>query len=177
MVLIILLLLNVWGYYGVFLGLQVQNNREMVQRLDEENYINSETMVIKVPLSVPYGSGSQEFQRVQGQFEFKGEYFQLVKQKLQGDTLLIVCIKDQQSKVLHQALASYVKTFTDKPVDCPAGVKILSSLSIDYFSPDFELYHSALGWEQKAVKEVTLPKITSSYCPSIVHPPQRFGMA
>ena len=36
------------------------------------------------------------YERVNGEFEHNGEFFKLVKQKLENDTLNIVCIKDHR---------------------------------------------------------------------------------
>ncbi|MGC1242913.1 MAG: hypothetical protein WA874_15090 [Chryseosolibacter sp.] len=52
-VLIAILLLNVMGYYGIFPGLQYQNDVAMKKRLDSDRYNESHTNTISIPLSVP----------------------------------------------------------------------------------------------------------------------------
>ena len=73
----------------------------------------------------------------------KGEFYRLVKQKYQNDTLFIVCIKDQASKRIQQAVTDYAKTFTDKPIDTKHNGKANFNFVKDYLpsfypSPDFE---------------------------------------
>jgi len=103
-----LLLFNVLGYYGLFLGLGIQNDHEMIQNLDADNYDQSETVTIKIPITVPYASDSREFSRVDGTYKHNGEFYRLVKQALLKDTLHIVCVKHPGSKRINQALATIV---------------------------------------------------------------------
>lgn len=161
------------GYYGVFLGLQYKNDRDMVQRLDAENYSDSETITIKIPISIPYATDSKGFERVDGKFEHNGEFYRLVKQKLVQDTLYVVCLKDHENKRIDEAMASLVKTFTDKPVDQHSSAKIVISFIKDYIPQVFTVQCLSPGWEIDVVKESSCRFIKSSFYPSIVHPPER----
>ena len=74
--LLFLFLLNVLGYYGIFVGLQSKTAQQMRADFDEENYHHQE-VTIKVPLTVPYSTDSREYSRVDGEFEHKGEVYRL----------------------------------------------------------------------------------------------------
>ena len=168
-----LLLLNVMGYYGVFLGLQYKNGKDMIKRIDAEKYSVSETVTIKIPIAIPYAVDSENFERVDGQFEHKGEFYRLVKQKLAKDTLYIVCIRDHENKRIDEAISSFVKTFTDKPADQHSGAKVVVSFIKDYIHPSFSVQHLSLGWATDVVKESFWNDLESSFHPSIIHPPER----
>src|SRR5207302_5128451 len=99
---LLLFLLNTVGFYGIFLGMQLRYAREANKQLDEDQYSASDAMTFKVPLSVPYAADNQEYDRVTGEFEHRGEVYRLVKQKLYHDTLYIVCVKDRESKKINQ---------------------------------------------------------------------------
>lgn len=144
--LLALFLLNVLGYYGVFVGLEFKNSREMQARFDNEDYARSQEITIKVPLTVPYATDSREYTRVDGEFEHQGEVYRMVKQKLQSDTLYIVCVKDNASKDIKQALADYVKTFTDKPVSEKSNTKAAQNLIKDYMASSTSLQSMNDGW-------------------------------
>ena len=161
------------GYYGVFLGLQYENDRTMIQRLDAEDYSSSETVTIKIPLTVPYAVDSRSFERVDGKFEHKGEFYRLVKQRLAGDTLYVVCIKDHHNKRINEAMSSFVKTFTDKPVDQHSGSKIVINFIKDYIQQSFTIQHLSVGWAADVVKENSCSIIESTFHTSILHPPER----
>jgi hypothetical protein len=161
------------GYYGVFLGLQYKNDKDMIQKLDAENYSDAETVTIKIPISIPYAMDSKDFERVDGKFEHNGEFYRLVKQKLFRDTLYVVCVKDLQNKRIDDAMTSFVKTFTDKPADQHSNSKIVISFIKDYIPQAFTVQHLSLGWETDVVKESSCNVLKSSFSPSIVHPPER----
>ena len=168
-----LLLLNVMGYYGVFLGLQYKNNKDMLHRLDRNDYRDSEAITIKIPISIPYASDVDEFQRVDGIFEYEGEFYRLVKQKLFQDTLHVVCVKDFQNKRIDDAITSFVKTFTDQPVDQQSNGKIVVGFMKDFISQTFTVQQRSTGWEADVTKESSYRLLKSSFSSSIIHPPER----
>ena len=169
----LLLLLNVMGYYGVFLGLQYKNDKEMIQKFDSEDYSDSDIVTIKIPISIPYALDSKDFERVDGKFEHNGEFYRLVKQKLSQDTLYVACVKDYENKRIDDAMTSFVKTFTDKPVDNHSSSKVVITFTKDYISQSFTVQHLAFGWESDVVKESSCSVLKSSFTSSIVHPPER----
>lgn len=142
--LMVLLLLNVMGYYGLFLGLRYKNTVRITHRIEAKDYSASETITIKIPLAIPY-YGDTEFERVDGEIEHQGQFYRLVKQKLEKDTLHIVCIRDAQAKNIHEALSDYVSTFADQSAD-RSSTRSIQSFIKDYFSPGFSLDVLASGW-------------------------------
>lgn len=149
-VLTLLLLLNMMGYYGVFMGLSYKNSQDLMARFDSEDYGVQETLTLKVPLAVPYAMDNADYERVDGELEHDGEVYRLVKQRLSQDTLFIVCYKDNQSKRIKQALADYVKTFTDKPVDAKShNGKIFQNFIKDYISSVVGIESANGGWENR----------------------------
>ena len=143
--LVLLLLFNALGFYGLFVGLRYKTSIDLVQRLNNQDYLDEETVTIKVPLTVPYHLDS-EYERIDGEIEHNGEFYRLVKQKLEKDTLYIVCIKDHDSKRIKQALADYVKTFTDKPVDTKHSGKALSTFIKDFLPTSIGISPASAGW-------------------------------
>lgn len=142
----LLFLLNVLGYYGVLEGLQLKNKQNLQALFDSDEYERQHEVTIKVPLTVPYASDSKEYTRVDGEFEHQGEIYRMVKQKLQSDTLYIVCVKDETSRDIKQALAEYVKSFTDKPASEKSQSKTLQNLIKDYIATSTVLQPSQSGW-------------------------------
>jgi hypothetical protein len=157
----LLFLLNVLGYYGVLVGLQFKNKQNLQAQFDSDEYERQHEVTIKVPLTVPYATDSREYSRVDGEFEHKGEVYRMVKQKLQSDTLYIVCVKDETSKDIRQALAEYVKSFTDKPVSEKSQSKTLQNLIKDYIATSTALQTRNIGWSYA----VAQPEIAISYSP------------
>jgi hypothetical protein len=167
--LVILLLFNALGFYGLFVGLRYKNEIDLVQRLDNHDYLEEQTVTLKVPMTLPYHLDS-EYERVDGEIEHNGEFYRLVKQKLQKDTLYIVCIKDQGSKRIKQALADYVKTFTDKPVDAKHAGKFLTNFIKDFLPTSVGLSAASAGWTH-AVPSADVMDTFSSRSIAVVSPP------
>ncbi|HTJ50648.1 MAG TPA: hypothetical protein VL443_14400 [Cyclobacteriaceae bacterium] len=128
-------LFNVAGYYIVYLGWRFQARNEMAQRLDDENYSASETITIKLPYNLPYQDEGGGYKRVHGDFQHQGEFYKLVKQKIENDTLYVVCIKDNKEKKIFNFMADIVKSSTDMPATS-STMKLLNSLIKDYISSD-----------------------------------------
>jgi len=147
-VLLVLFLLNVLGYYGVFMGLQFVNEREMRALFDDDNFLPEEEITIKVPITVPYATDAREFTRVDGEFEHQGETYRMVKQRYISDTLHIVCVKDNTSKEIKQALNDYVKSFTDKPSSEKGSTKTIQNFIKDYIPCFTVLQSEESGWNK-----------------------------
>jgi hypothetical protein len=169
---LILFLMNMLGLYGVFLGVQFKYGQEVSQNLDEDNYAGADEMTFKVPLTLPYSIDSREYERVRGEFEVKGEVYQLVKQKLLRDTLYIVCVKDHGSKKIKQALADYVKTFTDKPENSKSGAKLVPPVSKDFLTYCISVVPGVCGWGRAITFCNAVPNSLENDSPVFSPPPQ-----
>ena len=170
-----LLLLHVLGYYGVFVGLQYQNDQALIQRLDNDTYNTDETVTLRIPLSVPYVDNDAEYQRVDGEFEHQGELYRMVKQRLSQDTLYVVCIKDHQGNRISHALKNYVRTFADdKATDGKAPARTFTSFSKDYMTSSYSIAEYSKGWYAAAIATPAQPRdMKHTFCASIIHPPER----
>jgi hypothetical protein len=164
------------GYYGVFLGLEYQNNISMIKKLDGEKYDASNTVTIQVPLAIPYALDQNEFERVDGLFEHHGEFYRLVKQRYANDTLTVVCVKDYKNQRIHQALSDFVKTFTAHPSSHQQHTKIVISIIKDYLPLRFSMEMISIGWQLAIASGNVCSHLVPSYTASIVHPPERVSM-
>jgi len=168
-----LFFLNIIGYYGVFLTLQYHNNVAVNERLDAMDYGHYETFELVIPLAVPYATGDHGFERVVGEFEYNGEFFHMIRQKLSHDTLIVVCGKDNRQKTIRNAIADVVRTFTGDSRTQSSTVKPLPPLIKDYIKLSIELRSDSPGWENTIAQSSHRKNLFSSYVPSIAHPPER----
>lgn len=146
--LITTVLLNTIGIYMLIVGIKFRNEQVLIQKLDQGDIDESRSITLKIPLAIPYHVDSYtEYERKNGEFEFQGEFFRLVKQKIQQDTVYLVCVKDLRGKAIHQALKDYVKTFSDKPVEKgDPTTKLVQNLIKDYISSSTSLVTFSGGW-------------------------------
>ena len=144
--LLALFLFQFVGYYFVYMGLRYQVKSEMLVRLDAGNYSKEETVTLKIPFTLPYWMDSRAYERVNGEFQYQGEFYQLVDQKLEKDTLYVVCIRDAQEKKLHEVMTDYVKLTNDLPTSSQKALKLLSSLIKDYVKSVPTEISNSKGW-------------------------------
>jgi hypothetical protein len=170
--LLLLFVLNVFGYYGVFVGARLHEAQKIRSSFDIGNYQQGSEITFRVPLTLPYAVDRNEYQRVDGEFHYHGDVYRLVKQKLTRDTLHIVCVRDNQSKKIDKALKDYVKTFTDSPVSEKNHSKSARSISNDYFSITISLEKRQEGWELSFQWPEGLRGRISSFRQPITQPPR-----
>jgi hypothetical protein len=172
-VLIVLVLLNIMGYYGVFVGLDYHHDRQMSERFDTDIYNASEAITFRIPITIPYATESTDFQRVDGEFEYMGDTYRMVKQRILNGTLYIVCVKDAEGQQIAQALRDYVKTFSDKPADAKSQSKTQITLIKDYIPSSYSIGNSSEGWMSVVCNQTLTQIFINSFFASIVHPPER----
>jgi hypothetical protein len=161
------------GYYGVFLGLHLKNDIAMSKALDSDLYDQSNTITLKVAVSIPYMPDQTEFDRVNGQFEHNGELYRMVKQRYAKDTLTVVCVKDTEHKKIDLALADYVKTFTDTASDTTPTSKLSISFIKDYLPIAFKINSATEGWSLPVRHNSYYQNLIPTFSASIIHPPER----
>jgi hypothetical protein len=94
------------GHYVVFAIQQAELNRELSKL--KEVVSDDDLQVLKVPVLL-YHQADRDLEPVEGQFEYKDTLFQMVKQKLQNDTLYVYCHKYKKTQVIHNDLAKSIK--------------------------------------------------------------------
>jgi hypothetical protein len=144
--LLALLLLNVAGYYFVYRTAIFHHQQSITNQFDNDKYETSETELIKIPLSLAYPVQDNGFERVDGKFQYKGEFYRLIKQRFYQDTLHIICIRDKQQKNIEGALTDYVKTFSDNPADTKSGSKVKIDFIKDYILSVISTSKESFGW-------------------------------
>ena len=170
--LILLVFLNTIGYYLVFLGIEYKNDIHMIQKLDASEYNQLTSITVKIPIAIPYLSDDTEYTRVDGKYEYHGEYYRMVKQKYGQDTLYIVCVKDQENKRIHSAMSDYVKSFAGKSTTHD-NLKNAFSFNKDYIQHHLKLSISTFGWVLEFERKSFYNNLIPTYSPSIIHPPER----
>lgn len=144
-VLLIIFLFNLVGYYGVhWVSLQYYHT-ETLRKLNANDYAGFETVMLRIPLTVPYPAASQDYERIDGAFEHQGGQYKLVKQKLENDTLYTLCIRDRLEEQLQNSLQDFIKLSHDHPATSKT-LKLLNSFCKDFqsaYQPDLS---GTVGW-------------------------------
>jgi hypothetical protein len=93
----------------------VHNDKLTWGQLESGGYSEEEAVLLKIPMALPYPVYNEDYQPLQGEFEHQGNYYKGIKQKLEGDTLYIVCVKDNNKKRLDSTMNKYAKETNDLP--------------------------------------------------------------
>jgi hypothetical protein len=144
---LMIFLFNVGGYYVVFWGLQYQANRIVQKQLDNGTYAVSAEVTLSIPLTLPYPIYEEGFTRVNGSFEYQGTQYKLVKQKIENDKLIVVCIKDEKSTNLNTTLSNVAKAAYHQKSSKEA-LSLLAKLIKEFQGEEMMLFGSTLGWSR-----------------------------
>jgi hypothetical protein len=147
--LLIIFLFNVGGYYIVFWGLVNHSDKMLAARLDADQYSADELVELSIPLSLPYPGQQREFERAHGKFEHNGVHYKLVKQRHENDTLYVICIKDHGQKKLVKSMREYIKLTNDLPSSSKKSTDLTGKFLKDFESNDLEKIIQVNGWSVK----------------------------
>jgi hypothetical protein len=104
----------------------------MLHRLDADAYNEADVVVLTLPVSLPYSIHNPVYERTVGEVEYRGEFYHLVKQKVENDTIFMVCVKDAEQKRIQQRLNEYTNLSSDIPSDAKKTIDHLGKLFKDY---------------------------------------------
>lgn len=145
-----------------------------MHRLDADAYNTDDVVVLTLPFSLPYPINTPVYERVAGEIEYQGEYYHMVKQKVENDTLFMVCVKDAEQKRIQQTMYEYANLSNNLPADAQKTVDLLGKLFKDYtasvsYQPAKSLelkYDFAFGEHSLTMSQPSIP---------IDSPPPRLG--
>jgi len=128
--LLIVYLFNMAGYFflfGYFIG---QSDKQLVQQIDNNQYSNGELIEIKLALHLPYITGSTDYERADGEVELNGIYYNYVKRRVDNDTLYLVCLPNKSKTTLYTARTDYARQANDIPSGEKNGRALAKKISI-----------------------------------------------
>lgn len=134
---LVIFLFNVGGYHVVFWALRSQAKNNLLHRLDADAYSSEDVVILTLPVSLPYPLHDNDYERATGEVEYNGEYYQLVKQKVENDTLFMVCIKDVHQKRLQQTMHDYTNLANSLPASAKHTMDLLAKFFKDFTTTDF----------------------------------------
>jgi len=75
--------------------------------------IEGSERLIEVPLSMPYMANQEQFQTTNTRYEQDGQYFRVIKQRYQNDTLQLIVLADTERGVLNSAVKKWISLVTE----------------------------------------------------------------
>ena len=113
---------------------------------------NSETMVVKIPISLPYQTNWEAPREAEGELRQGDEFYQMVEQKMENDTLYTTIVADQNARDRFFDLANQVSEhLTDQPEKAPAKSKLIQTLVKEYCASKDVWVFYILEWPVKSI--------------------------
>src|SRR6185295_4704314 len=86
---------------------------QLEARLDKDHYNESELIELKVAIHLPYQTSWSHFERYDGEVQLNGILYKYVKRKVINDTLVLLCIPNQEKMNLQTAKNDFFKNTND----------------------------------------------------------------
>jgi hypothetical protein len=112
-ILLCLYTFNLFGYLLLFHVMEQHAEQRMQTSLDKEAYLEEDLITLKVPLSLPYVSDTQGFERIDGQITIDGKIYHYVKRAIKEGALVLMCLPDHQKMKIERAKQDFFKLAGD----------------------------------------------------------------
>lgn len=123
---------------------ETEANNRLEVKIDKQEYDEKELVEMRIPLTVPYGNSSKEFERYSGEIDIAGVHYKYVQRKVYNDSLILLCIPNKEKTQIATAREAFSllvnelqKETSGKKSSCPNSLALKFSLS------DYTLQQSA----------------------------------
>ncbi len=138
------LIFNWFGYRFVSIYFEKEADRQLVTAIKNNHYKTSELIAIKIPVSIPYGSNTADFENTEGNIDIDGINYRYVKRRFYKDSLELLCMPNFKKSSIKKAGDAFYKKTNDF-VNNGASKKSSSNHHLVKFSTsDFMLDYSAI---------------------------------
>jgi hypothetical protein len=170
--LLVLMVFNTVGYYGILLIMECRMSDEMTALLDENGDEINGDLLLTFPLEV-YTPDSPNYERTTGELNYEGQVYRLVKQKRYHGMLYMICVKDDNSTRVRAAMGEFSNTFTNQqPDNTGSAVKLVVSFAKYCIQTDQTVHSLSSGWSQVFIFSLVSDSFHFSFDGSVFHPPQ-----
>jgi hypothetical protein len=111
--LLIIFLFNWFGYRLLSGYLQHRADTQLEVQLDQHQYNEASLIEIRVPLNMPYQTISSNFERYDGEIEYKGIHYKYVMRKVANGELVLLCLPNENRMKLQNARNEFFKLVND----------------------------------------------------------------
>lgn len=149
-ILLLGILLFNWGGYRLLTNyFELRAEEHLQAALDRELYDEADLLRIKVPASLPYGSSSEKFERVEGSIEIKGVTYTYVKRRFYQDSLELLCIPNMAKAGIKNARDQFASLANDFVTNNTSSKKAPSHNhhSAKFQIQDFTNDHDFFSWQ------------------------------
>jgi hypothetical protein len=118
----------------------------ITQTIEQGNISEEEFIVFGIPITLPYQS-ERDFERMEGDFEYEGKHYEMVKKRLKNDTLYVYCINNVAQERLKANLSKHTAAHVGELAGNQAqksAEKIIKHIIKDYLSQPADIFSAHL---------------------------------
>lgn len=112
-ILLFVFLFNIIGYKFFFDYLQYSADVRIESKIQTLHEFDEYLITIKIPINLPYQTDWKDFEPASGEMVYKGITYKYVKQKVQKDTLILLCINHTERSSIDKNSCDYFKKVND----------------------------------------------------------------
>lgn len=174
-----ILLFNLGGYRLLSNYFEDRADLQMQAELDQNLYNESDLVSIKVAASLPYGSSSEKFERVDGNIDINGVNYTYVKRRFYQDSLELLCIPNTARAGIKNARDEFARLANDFVTNntskkAPSHHNHSAKFSVQDFTAD----HDFFSWQFRNTdlsgtwNTMVFAEMKSDYLSRLDRPPQ-----
>lgn len=111
--LVVIFTFNLVGYRFVVDYLQQNASENLEQRIDNNQFDESQLIEMKTPLHLPYQSNWSDYERCYGEIRLNNIVYSYVKRKIYNDTLFVMCIPNTKKMQLETSKDDFFRHSVD----------------------------------------------------------------
>jgi hypothetical protein len=131
------MLFNLVGYRMYLHYLEVQHDTVLEKRMDENSYDPSAVFILKSPVTLPYYTNSETYERVNGSVEVEGIAYKYIKRRIYNDSIELVCLPNPKKQQLESARDLFFQLANDFQAERHAAGHSGNPVVIKILLPEF----------------------------------------
>lgn len=146
---ILLLSILCFNWFGYRLWLDYRSNQAdkvMEAKANLKAYDDQQLVEIRIPLSIPYYSNWDDFERHDGSIELNGVQYNYVKRKVQDGQLILLCLPNHEKQLVKASGDQYFKLINDLGSLTQHGKKSGSEKASTFKGFQFEYFAVENKW-------------------------------
>ncbi len=141
---------------------------------DSDSFVAGETIVVELPISLPYPTDWDAPQAVSGEIRQGDNFYQMKDQQVVDGKLVTTLVSDQNARDRFFDLAAQVNEhMSDEPDKTPAKSKLINTLVKEYCAHSSAWVLYIMEWHQPTSHSTENVLATSSYSFEFFSPPRQ----
>jgi len=148
---------------------------KLEKQINSGKYSDDQLVEIRIPLSMPYYS-DKDFESVSGETDWNGYHYQYVKRKVEGNTLVLLCLPNIEKNTIIAVENDLTKNLSDLSSqtspgqkEAPATIKIKLS-DFDSYTVDFSVNHFTAAKQRLSIANDRMNSLFTPLTPA--QPPE-----